>query len=164
MTIGRGGLRPFDKLRDRGFPFLRHLQEVGQVNLPSIWTDGVRRVLLWLAHVAADDVGDRPQIGLAGLGMTEPLGRAPTTAERDGPPGVDEPGRGVELRGSVPAQDQGPAKLRDHANGRDVAQKRTQLCREARTMLLKLIEVSCSENETARGGAVDSRDICSLGG
>ena len=31
-------------------------------------------------------------------------------------------------------------------------------------MLLKLIEVSCSENETARGGAVDSRDICSLGG
>ena len=58
MTLGRGGLGLFDKLRDRGFPSPWRFQEFRDVNLPAIRTGYVRPVLLRPAHMAADYIGN----------------------------------------------------------------------------------------------------------
>ena len=78
MTIRRGGFRVLHQLRDRGFPFLRRLQEFREINLSAIRPNNVGPVLFPVLYSAPHNFGDGIEVADAGLGPTEPVYLAPS--------------------------------------------------------------------------------------
>src|SRR5271166_473100 len=155
MTLGRGGLGLFDKLHDRGFPSRWRFQEFRDVNLPAIRTRYVRPVLFRPAHMAAEYIGKRSQIGLTGLGTTEPLGGAPTATQPNKPVRADIARRCVEIGRCVPPQHQRFSELWHNPQSGDVGQKCAELRSNTRMTLFELVEIFLLRNgEGARGGAL----------
>src|SRR5271157_2543034 len=145
-TIGRGGLRIFDQLRDRSFPSLRRLQEFCEINLSAVGTGRVRCVIFWSPDMAADHAGDGCQIVLAGLWVSQPLRRVPPAAQPNASVRVDVSWRRVEVGRCVPPQHERFSELRHNPEIGDVRQNCAELRRETWTTLFKLVEVFLLRN------------------